>query len=88
MRWGRRMGTAGQHANAFGQDNIIVQASGSGVNVTVEAGRPHLRLTQYVERTTLVARSNPEAALLSPYRNDVVPLVGRHTELRRPIGLD
>ena len=81
MRWDRRMDTPAQQANVFGHDNIIVQASGSGVNVTVEAGRPYLRLTQYERRTKLAARDNSEAALLSAYRSDVVPLVGREREM-------
>jgi len=75
------MDTPAQEANVFGRDNIIVQASGSGVNVTVEAGRPYLRLTQYERRTKLAARDNSEAALLSAYRSDVVDLVGREREM-------
>jgi hypothetical protein len=75
------MDTPAQQANVFGRDNIIVQASASGVNVTVEAGRPHLRLTQYERRTKLAARDNSEAALLSAYRSDVVNLAGREPEM-------
>src|SRR5271169_1536153 len=81
MRWDRRMDTPAQQANVTGRDNIIVQASGSGVKVTVEAGRPYLRLTQYERRTKLAARDNSEAALLSAYRSDVVNLVGREREM-------
>jgi hypothetical protein len=33
-----------QSAAVFGHDNIIVQANGSGVNVTVQVGQAHLRL--------------------------------------------
>ncbi len=45
----RPMNSPAQSASVFGNDNIIVQASGSGVNVTVQSGRPYLRLTQYRE---------------------------------------
>ena len=38
------MNSPAQHANVIGNDNIIVQASGSGVNVKVVSGRPYLRL--------------------------------------------
>ena len=34
------MDTPAEQANVFGRDNIIVQASGSGVNVTVRPGGP------------------------------------------------
>jgi tetratricopeptide (TPR) repeat protein len=74
-----------QIANVFGADNIVVQASGSGVNVTI-GPKPYLKLTQYERRTRLVSRDNSEAALLSAYRADVVPLVGRDgalADLRR-----
>ena len=66
-----------QTASVFGNDNIVVQANGSGVNVNVQSGRPYLRLTQYERRTRLASSDNSEAALLSAYRADVVPLVGR-----------
>src|SRR5260370_29945849 len=75
------MDTPTQHANVFGNDNIIVQASGSGVSVTVQSGRPYLRLTQYERRTRLAARDKSETALLSAYRADVVPLIGRDREM-------
>ena len=76
------MDTPAQSSTVFGNDNIIVQASGSGVNVTVQSGRPYLRLTQYDRRTKLAAvRDNSEAALLSAYRADVVPLIGRDREM-------
>jgi tetratricopeptide (TPR) repeat protein len=80
------MATPAQNASVFGHDNIVVQANGSGVNVTVQAGRAHLRLTQYAQRTRLAARGDSEAALLSAYRADVVALVGREgaiADLRR-----
>ena len=80
LRWDRPMDTPAQQANVFGRDNIIVQASGSGVNVSIGA-QPHLRLTQYERRTKLAARDNSEAALLSAYRSDVVNLVGREPEM-------
>jgi len=70
------MDSPGQSANVFGNDNIIVQATGSGVNVSV-GPKPFLRLTQYDRRTKLAARDNSDAALLSAYRADVVPLIGR-----------
>ena len=56
-----------QTAHVPGHDNIVVQASGSGVAVAV-GPQPHLRLTQYERRTKLAARDNSEAALLSAYR--------------------
>ena len=71
----------GQAANVFGHDNIVVQASGSGVNVTVVHGQPHLKLTLYARRTALVAQTGSETALLSAYRDDVVPLLGREREM-------
>ena len=75
------MNSPAQSTSVFGNDNIIVQASGSGVNVTVQSGRPYLRLTQYERRTKLAARDVSETALLSPYRADVVPLIGRDREI-------
>lgn len=75
------MDSPAQSTDVFGNDNIIVQASGSGVNVTVEPGRPFLRLTQYERRTKLAVRDNLEASLLSAYRTDVVPLIGREREM-------
>jgi tetratricopeptide (TPR) repeat protein len=81
------MATPAQNASVFGNDNIVVQASdGSVVNVTGRGERPYLRLTQYEQRTRLVASSNSEAALLSAYRADVAPLLGRDgaiADLRR-----
>jgi tetratricopeptide (TPR) repeat protein len=75
------MNSASQVANVFGNDNIIVQVLGSGVNVTVQAGRAYLRLTQYERRTKLATRDNSEVALLSAYRADVVQLIGRDREM-------
>ncbi|HZZ22212.1 MAG TPA: tetratricopeptide repeat protein [Roseiarcus sp.] len=74
------MDTPAQNATIFGNDNIVVQASGSGVNVNIGV-QPYLRLTQYEWRTKLAARDNSDAALLSPYRADVVPLIGREGDL-------
>ena len=79
------MNSSAQSANVSGHDNIVVQASGSGVNVAIGA-KPYLRLTQYERRTRLAERDNSEAALLSAYRADVVPLIGRDgamADLRR-----
>ncbi len=79
------MNSSAPSANVSGHDNIVVQASGSGVNVAIGA-KPYLRLTQYERRTRLAERDNSEAALLSAYRADVVPLIGRDgamADLRR-----
>ncbi|MBV8107294.1 MAG: tetratricopeptide repeat protein, partial [Hyphomicrobiales bacterium] len=62
-------------------ENVVVQRSSSGADTDIQPGRPYLRLTQYVRRTKLAARDNSEAALLSAYRSDVVPLIGRDREL-------
>jgi tetratricopeptide (TPR) repeat protein len=70
------MDTPAQSASVFGNDNIVVQASGSGVNVTI-GPQPHLRLTRYVNQTKLEIQRDSETAWLSAYRADVVPLVGR-----------
>ncbi|WP_158817323.1 tetratricopeptide repeat protein [Methylocapsa sp. S129] len=75
------MDTPAQNATVFGHDNIIVQANGSGVNVAVQADKAYLRLTQYEKRTKLAARDKSETGLLSAYRADVVPLVGRDDAL-------
>ena len=74
------MDPSAQSANVFGNDNIVVQAIDSIVNVTV-GPKPYLRLTQYERRTKLAARDNSEAALLSAYRDDVVSLIGRDSAL-------
>jgi hypothetical protein len=63
-----------------GDRNIVVQAIGSGINVTVDSPIPHLRLTQYEARTAR-ASDGSDAALLSAYRTDVVPLLGREHAL-------
>ena len=62
-------------------EHIIVQRNGSGADTDIQSGRPYLRLTQYVRRTKLAARDNSEAALLSAYRADVVPLIGRDRQI-------
>ncbi len=62
-------------------ENIIIQRSGSGADADIQSGRPYLRLTQYVRRTKLAARDNSETALLSAYRADVVPLIGRDRDI-------
>jgi hypothetical protein len=80
------MAANAQTATVSGHGNIVVLASGSGVNVSVQRDVAHLRLTQYEARTKRAARDTSEAALLSAYRDDVVPLVGREDaidELRR-----
>ena len=75
------MKSPAQSASIFGNDNTIVQVIGSGVNVTVEGRRPYLRLTRYESQTKLEAREASEIALLSAYRTDVVPLLGREREI-------
>ena len=62
-------------------ENVIVQRSGSGADTDIQSGRPYLRLTQYVRRTKLAVRDSSETALLSAYRADVVPLIGRDQEM-------
>lgn len=74
------MDRSAQQTTVFGNDNIIVQASGSGVNVTVGSA-PYLRLTQFERRTKLAARDSSDAALLGAFRADVVPLIGRDAEM-------
>ena len=74
------MDSAAQSANIFGNDNIVVQSIDSVVNVNVGA-RAFLRLTQFESRTRLAVKDNSEAALLSAYRSDVVPLLGREGAL-------
>lgn len=71
----------GAHARVDGRGNIIVQAVGSGNNVVVNATSPYLRLTQFEARTERVVGERSDAALLSAYRTDVVPLLGRESEL-------
>jgi tetratricopeptide (TPR) repeat protein len=68
-------------ARVDGRGNIVVQALGSGNNVVVNAGIAHLRLTQFEGRTARVVGQSSDAALLSAYRSDVVPLLGRDAEL-------
>jgi tetratricopeptide (TPR) repeat protein len=75
------MKSPAQSANIFGHDNTIVQVIGSGVNVTVEGSRQYLNLTRYESQTKLGARDGSEIALLSAYRTDVVPLLGREREI-------
>jgi hypothetical protein len=72
--------TPAQSANVFGNDNIVVQASGSGVNVNI-GPQPYLRLTRYVNQTKLEIKRDSETAWLSAYRTDVVPLIGRDAPL-------
>ena len=72
-----------QAASVAGQGNIIVQASGSArvsvnARIAIEPRVPHLVLTDFEARTQLVrGDASNDAALLSPYRTDVVPLLGR-----------
>ena len=70
-----------RRANVFGSDSIIVHSMGSGINVVIQSETPYLRLTQFEPRTKLASREQSDAALLSPYRSDVVPLVGREREM-------
>jgi hypothetical protein len=64
-------------AHVDGRNNIIVQAIGSGINVSVDPRIPHLRLTHFEARTKRASADSSDAALLSAYRTDVVPLLGR-----------
>jgi tetratricopeptide (TPR) repeat protein len=74
------MDSPAQNTSVFGNDNIVVQASGSGVSVTIEARtQPQLRLTRYVNQTKLEIQRDSETAWLSAYRTDVVPLIGRES---------
>jgi hypothetical protein len=66
--------------NFRGDSNIVVQVVGSGNNVTIDPRVPHLYLTQYEARTKR-ASDGSDAALLSAYRTDVVPLLGREHAL-------
>ena len=75
------MNSPAQTASVFGDDNIVVQAIDSIVNVTVQSRQPQLHLTQYVRLSELAARGGSEIALLSAYRADVVPLIGREREI-------
>ena len=59
------MNSSAQSANVSGNDNIVVQASGSGVNVAI-AGEPYLRLTQYERRTRLAAATIPKLRCSAP----------------------
>jgi hypothetical protein len=68
-------------AHVDGRHNIVVQAIGSGNNVSVDPRIPHLRLTQFEARTKRASADGLDAALLSAYRTDVVPFVGRDGEL-------
>jgi tetratricopeptide (TPR) repeat protein len=65
------------NAHIDGRHNIVVQAIGSGINVAVDARIPHLRLTHFEARTKRTSADSSDAALLSAYRTDVVPLLGR-----------
>jgi hypothetical protein len=84
------VGDPAARADVKGDRNIVVQAAGSGINVTIDARIPHLRLTRYEARTARAADGS-DAALLSAYRTDVVPLLGRESaldDLRRWLGSD
>ncbi len=65
------------NAHVDGRHNIVVQAIGSGINVSVDSRVPHLRLTHFEARTKRARVDDSDAALLSAYRTDVVPLLGR-----------
>jgi tetratricopeptide (TPR) repeat protein len=75
------MNSPAQTTSILGNDNIVVQADDSVVNVTVQSRRPQLRLTQFVRQSELAARGPSEIALLSAYRADVVSLIGRDREI-------
>ena len=75
------METPLQIASAVGNDNIIVQANGSGLNVTVRTWAALSPAHTISAAHNARGRDDSEAALLSAYRADVVPLVGRDLEL-------
>jgi tetratricopeptide (TPR) repeat protein len=83
VRVRRQLDLTVQAASVAGQGNIIVQASGSArvsvnARIAIEPRVPHLVLTDFEARTQLVrGDASNDAALLSPYRTDVVPLLGR-----------
>lgn len=84
------MNETNARAEVSGHRNIVVQAIGSGVNVTIDPRLPYLRLTDFEERTNR-ASDGSDAALLSAYRTDVVPLFGREhvlEDLRLWLALD
>ena len=66
-----------QSAHVSGDDNVVVQAINSVVNVG--GPRPYLRLTRYESQTALEIQRDSETAWLSAYRSDVVPMVGRES---------
>jgi len=72
------MDTGARTGHISGDGNILVQAIGSTV---VIGGLRKLRLTRYEERATNLADSDAQTALLSAYRQDVVPLLGREREM-------
>jgi hypothetical protein len=71
----------GPTSRIVGSGNIVVQAVGSGINVAVSPQMPHLRLTLFDARTERVKQERSDSALLSAYRSDVVPLLGRENAL-------
>lgn len=85
------MAESEQSASISGNDNIIIQANCSGVNVQIGTGRPHIRLTQYQALIQRALKQSFDSTLLSPYRSDVVELVGRDSAvdgLQRWLGDD
>ena len=66
---------AGQNAQVDGHGNIIVQAAGDGVHVTV--GQPHLTLIPPYNRVPSI---QTEIDLLNPYRR-AIDLVGREQDM-------
>jgi tetratricopeptide (TPR) repeat protein len=64
------------HAHVEGHGNIVAVVVGSG-SVSVDAHFPYLRLTHFEARTRRARGGGSDAALLSAYRTDVVPLLGR-----------
>jgi len=69
-------------AHVDGRHNIVVQAIGSGINVAVDSRIPHLRLTHFEARTKRAHGDGADAALLSAYRTDVAPLLGRDSAVQ------
>src|SRR6266849_5500824 len=64
------------HAHVEGHGNIVAVVVGSG-SVSINAHFPYLRLTHFEARTKRARGDGSDAALLSAYRTDVVPLLGR-----------
>ena len=74
------MDTPTQTAAVTGNDNIVVLAKDSDVTIALNPQHPHL--TKFERRTERAAHVGGDAGLLSAYRDDVVPLLGRDGFLR------